>query len=102
MNVSNLTFEIVVIKNKKLELFNCFSFKTKEDFIYYILFTAEQLNLNPEELKLILLGDIKKESELYNTLYQYVRNVEFYTLESSNKTIDGIAPHSNFTLLNQF
>ena len=102
VNVSNFNFEIVVIKNKKLELFNCFSFKTKEDYIYYILFTAEQLNLNPEEFKLILLGDIEKESELYNILYQYVRNVEFYTLESSNKTIDGIAPHSNFTLLNQF
>lgn len=101
VNVSNFSFELVVMKNKKLELFNCFSFKTKDDFIYYILFTAEQLSLNPEEFILVLLGDIEKESELYSILYQYIRNIEFYALKSSNKTIDGISSHAHFTLLNQ-
>ena len=102
INVSNFNFEIVVLKNKKLELYNYFSFKTKEDFIYYILFTAEQLNLNPEEFKLILLGDIEKESELYKILYQYIRNIKFYKPEKSNLIVDGISEHSNFTVLNQF
>ena len=102
VNVSNLNFELVVLKNKKLELFNCFSFKTKEDFIYYILFTAEQLNLNPEEFNLILLGDIEKESELYTILYQYIRNIKFYEPKEQKTLVNGISAHTNFTVLNQF
>ena len=102
VNVTGRYFEIVVIKNKKLELFNFFNFTCKEDFIYYILFTAEQLNLNPEEFELILMGNIEKESELYKIVYQYIRNVRFYSPSNATLQLDGIASHSNFTLLNQF
>ena len=102
VNVTGHHFEIVVIKNKKLELFNFFSFNTKEDFIYYILFTAEQLNLNPEEFELILMGDIEKESELYDIVYQYIRNVKFYVPDNAAFQLNEMPSHSNFTLLNQF
>ncbi|MDP2067336.1 MAG: DUF3822 family protein [Lutibacter sp.] len=102
VNVTGKYFEIVVIQNKKLALYNFFSFTTKEDFIYYILFTAEQLNLNPEEFELILMGDIEKESELYDIVYQYIRNVKFYVPNNANFQLNEIPSHSNFTILNQF
>lgn len=101
VNVTNLAFEIVVLKNKKLALYNIFNFKTKEDFIYYILFIAEQLNLNPEEFQLVLMGNIEKDSELYKIVYQYIRNVSFYNNLSYNNTIEGIYTHEYYTLLNQ-
>ncbi len=101
VNVTNNNFEAVVVKNKKLELYNCFDFKTKEDFLYYILFTAEQLNLNPEEFELILLGDIEEESQLYTVLYQYIRNISFYKPTNQHALLDSISKHSHFTLLNQ-
>lgn len=102
VNVTAHNFEIVVIKNKKLELFNFFSFSSKDDFIYYILFTAEQLNLNPEEFELILMGDIEKESELYDVVYQYIRNVKFYVPNNAALQLNEMPSHSHFTLLNQF
>ena len=102
VNVCNNNFEIVVLKNHKLELFNCFNFATKEDFIYYILFTAEQLNLNPEEIQLTLLGDIEKSSELYDILYKYVRNISFYKPSNESELLKhAISAHAHFTLLNQ-
>jgi len=101
VNVSNTNFEVVVLKNKKIELFNSFNFKTKEDFIYYILFTAEQLNLNPEEFNLVLLGDIEKESELYTILYQYIRNIQFHEPNNFSSILNNVSPHSYVTLLNQ-
>jgi len=102
VNVSNNQFEILVLKNNNLTLFNCFSFNTKEDFIYYILFTAEQLNLNPEELKLVLIGNIEESSDLYLILYQYIRNIEFYKpTEFPHFLKETLPAHSNFTLLNQ-
>ncbi|MHB1146492.1 MAG: DUF3822 family protein [Lutibacter sp.] len=102
VNVTGQHFEIVVIKNKKLALFNFFSFSTKEDFIYYILFSAEQLNLNPEEFELILMGDIEEESELYSIAYQYIRNIKFYVPNNAALQLNEITSHSHFTLLNQF
>ena len=102
VNVSKNSFEIVVLMHKKITLFNCFNFKTKDDFIYYILFTAEQLNLNPEELKLVLMGDIEEKSDLYSILFKYIRNIEFYKPSKFSSFLKETIPaHSNFTLLNQ-
>ncbi len=100
VHVVDSSFEIVVLKNNKLLLYNNFSFKTKEDFIYYILFVAEQLHLNPEEFELYLLGDIEKESELFSITYKYIRNVKFYENHSNQLNISELSPHSHFTLLN--
>jgi hypothetical protein len=68
-------FDLVVIQNQNLILFNSFEYKTPEDFIYYLLFTAEQLQLNPENFKLQLLGSISKEDSYYEIAYKYIRNV---------------------------
>ena len=70
-------YDLVVIKDGALLLSNTFKYDTPEDFIYYLLFTAEQLNLNPSEFKLVLLGEIKKDSPVYDITYTYIKNVEF-------------------------
>ncbi len=92
-------FQIIVIKDNKLVFYNSFSFATKEDVIYYILFTAEQLQLNPEVFKLVLLGDIEENSEIYNKIYTYVRYVSFVETEyKMHNHLEKIAPHQLFTL----
>lgn len=78
-------FEIIVVQNQKLLLFNSFEYKTAADFIYYLLFTAEQLNLNPEVFKLQLLGTISEASELYQIAYKYVRNVSLLDVSELQK-----------------
>jgi len=80
-------FEIVVLKNQGLLFYNSFDYSTKEDFIYYLLFTAEQLNLNPEFFKLHLLGVIAEDDAFFEIAYKYVRNVELLdvsTIQNSN------------------
>lgn len=103
INVNGATFEIIAIKNKVLHFYNTFEYSSKEDFIYYILFTIEQLKLNPETIKIVLLGDINKNDELFDIIYKYIRFVELlkpnynYTIENN---LD--YKHSDFTLLNSF
>ena len=65
-----------------LGIYNSFDFSTKEDFIYYLLFTTEQLNLNPENFKVQLLGLISEDSEFFEIAYKYIRNVSL--LDVSN------------------
>jgi hypothetical protein len=75
-------FEIIVIQNQKMLLFNSFDYQTPEDFIYYVLFTAEQLNLNPEKFSLELIGDIDSESDFFKIAYKYIRNVSLIDVET--------------------
>lgn len=74
-------FEIIVVQNQKLLLFNSFEYKSPEDFIYYILFTAEQLNLNPESFPLELIGNIDTQSDYFKIAYKYIRNVSLIDVE---------------------
>ena len=99
VNGSKGSFDIIVLENRELLFSNSFSYNTKEDFIYYILFTAEQLQLNTEEFILYFMGEIKEESEIYKIAYTYIKNIFF--LESKNSIFQDleVTNHSNFILL---
>ncbi len=100
VHVFKNSLDIIVIQKDQLIFSNSFSFETKEDFIYYILFTAEQLGLNTEEVTLTFLGDVEKDSEIYAITYQFVRNIAFIKSESSFFTDESdFSEHSNFILL---
>lgn len=104
-NINDNHFEIVVIANNKLLFYNSFKYQTKEDFIYYILFTAEQLQLNPEKFELVLSGSISKENEYYKIAYKYVRNISLIENRSKykfNSNVNEAIKRKYFTLLNQY
>lgn len=105
-NVSPTSFELIHIKNGALNLFNSFEFNTKEDFIYYILFTIEQLQLDTEIIDLILLGEIALDDELYSILYQYIRNISFGSRNTQFTARDIEQKpkygYNHFSLLNTF
>lgn len=77
LNGQDLGYDLVIIKNGKLLLANSFTCETKEDFIYYLLFTAEQLELDPKNFQLILLGNIAPDSDYYQIAYTYIKHVDF-------------------------
>lgn len=70
-------YDLVIIRKGQLLLANSFQCNTPEDFIYYLLFTAEQLDLDPQSFELILLGDIDKESDYFRIAYTYVKEISF-------------------------
>ncbi len=103
--VNETHFEIIAIANNSFQLYNSFSYKSKEDLIYYILFTAEQLNFNPNYFELIFLGETVEDDEIFDITYKYVRNINFlenrhkYAL---NKKFTEDMQRKYFTLLHQY
>ena len=85
IHVQKEHFEIVVVKNQQLLLFNSFQYNTPEDFIYFILFTCEQLQLNPETISVQLFGNCTEEDAFYKITYQYIRNC--CLLDTTNKAL---------------
>ncbi|WP_299554347.1 DUF3822 family protein [Seonamhaeicola sp.] len=103
VNVSADHFELIIIENAKLLFYNTFEYTTKEDFIYYILYTAEQLNLNPEVFNLVFIGDIDKDDEFYKIAYRYVRHVDFGSRNDAFRFSDSPkSTYSNFALIKSF
>jgi hypothetical protein len=99
IHVGENHFEMVVLQNQKLELYNSFEYKTPEDFIYYILFTTEQLHLNPENFQLELLGKIDTESPLFKMAHKYVRNVSLLDVSSIKNEFSDTKNREHFILL---
>jgi len=98
-NVSKNTLDIVAVQNRQLFFYNGFEYTTPEDFIYYILFTLEQLELQPTETTLYLIGDINKDSALYKIAYTYIQTIQFVSTSSIILDDENIENHSNFILL---
>lgn len=95
-------FEIIVVQNQQLLLFNSFDYSSPEDFLYYILFTAEQLSLNPENFPLEIVGTLTETSPYYQIAYQYVRNISLFdvsNLQRSNSFSEAIN-RQHFILFN--
>jgi len=81
-------FEIIIVKNQQLLLYNSFEYKTPEDFIYYILFTFEQLQLNPEIIPIWLFGTVSKDDLFYKIAYKFIRNCSLLEVSNYSKTYD--------------
>lgn len=100
VHVSKTNIDIIVTHYNNLILCNSYIVNSKEDFIYYILFVAEQLQMNPDNLQLYLMGDIDEDSEFYSITYQYIRNISFAKTETNPFiNTEDFLNHSYYTLL---
>jgi len=70
-------FEMAVTRRNELLFYNSFRYTSTEDFLYYVLFTMEQLQLNPETTPFIFTGSAERSSALYITTQKYIRFVGF-------------------------
>lgn len=103
LHVNDGSYHLTSFKNNKLIYHNIFTYNTKEDFIYFLLATIEQLGYNPENVDLILLGKIEKSDEVFQMLYQYTGSYRF--IEKSEKPItsyvlDEVRYHQYYVLFN--
>ncbi|MFL2621641.1 MAG: DUF3822 family protein [Flavobacteriaceae bacterium] len=100
VNVEKSNIDILVISSNSLIFYNKFNYNTKEDFIYFILFTIEQLELNPEKLNCKFLGSILNDDELFKIAYKYIRNVSIVSFKKMNYFKNKNTKH--FTILNSY
>ncbi len=66
---------LVILERDQLKFCNYFTYKTAEDFIYFVLAACDQLNLNPETVPFVMLGDIEQRSAIFQLAFKYIRDV---------------------------
>ncbi len=103
VNVKNNHFELTIINNCNLIFHNYFNFITKEDFLYFILYTFEQLHIDNEIVPLYFMGFIEESSAIVELCSRYIRNIRFYKRNNNYEYIselDSVPYYYYFTLYN--
>jgi hypothetical protein len=85
-NIELNNFQVLILKNRKLIYYNNFDIEEKEDILYFILFVMEQNKIDCNNDKLLLLGDIHKESDKYKLLIKFINNIEIMDFVEINKS----------------
>ena len=102
LNININHMEITYFVKNKLVFYNRFDFNTKEDVMYYLLFTIDQLKLNPEEIPIVITGNISEDDDNYKIIYKYIRNVSIFSSEINQENKFYNSLKSDITLLNSF
>jgi hypothetical protein len=98
-------FQVIAIKDQKLELYNSFIYQSSEDFIYYLLFVLDQLGINNEEASISLTGHVEKKSVIYSILHKYIKTLTFGKRPEDLKfsyILEEIPSHFHSALFNQY
>lgn len=77
LNIRYQTAQLIVLERQNLLFYNTFPFATASDLLYFVLLAYDQFRINPAELPLTVAGNMLPDSELYRTLYRFVREIRF-------------------------
>ena len=77
VNVNSRSFDMAIVNQGKLAFFNNFKFNTKDDFIYFLMFTLEQQQLSGQEVPVYFSGLISGNSEIIKLCERYIKRINF-------------------------
>ncbi len=98
-------FTLIVSEGQQLILCNRFRFSQPQELVYIILFTLNQLNFLPEEMKVLAYGEVTVTSNLYLELSKFFPNLEIGkgpTTLKYNAQCSDIPGHRYFGLFNTY
>ena len=67
---------ITIFDGDKLIFNNSFKYTSKEDLLYYVLFSFEQLKLSTDSIEVTVFGTIEDTDESFSLIYKYIRNIK--------------------------
>jgi hypothetical protein len=105
IHFSNDFFDVLIIKNNKIQLFNSFFYKKNTDVIYFVSNLLNLFSLTPDNIKIYILGDINLESELKQELGKIFKIINFEKFNPGfiyGDKFSTLAQHKFTNLLNVF
>jgi hypothetical protein len=93
--------ELIIKSKNDLLFYNIFKFDSNEDVLYFLLFTAEQFQLNKETLRLQIAANKPANDELFTLIKKYIRHVNFVSSKALNTPVEDLPNHFYFNILNK-
>lgn len=98
-------FTLVQSDERQLKFCNRFPYQNPLELSYLVLFTMNQLQILPEDVDVVLYGEITPYSDIYSELVRFLPKLQFGRFPSTLRYItefDDIPGHRYFGLLNTF
>jgi hypothetical protein len=77
-------FDVLIVRNSKIQLCNTFFYKKYSDVIYFVSNILNLFSLTPELIKVILSGEIEQTSEIVAEMHKIFKNIQFETYSSDS------------------
>ncbi len=71
LNITTNNVELLNFKDSKLRFYNSFEFNVPDELVYFTLFVAEELKLQPNQIELIISGDLEMGDQNANKLAKF-------------------------------
>jgi hypothetical protein len=76
LEIGEDTVQFLYFSADKLRFYNSFEFKNEDELSYFAAFVAQQLDLNPKLIRLVLSGEIESGDKRMNRLAEFFPNIE--------------------------
>ena len=104
ININPDNIEIVCFDDQaSLRIYNRYEYKAYQDYIYFVLLVADEMKINREEVKAILMGEVSQDSQLYDMTSRYFLNIGFIARPqgmSFSRAFDEYPKHFNYPQYN--
>jgi hypothetical protein len=101
INVNSEFFDIAVVVNEKVVLYNTYFFTGEADFVYYILNTLNQLGLKSTKGYLDICGEVSQDSKIFKQAQNYFPALKFSKLITGTEYVFYDVPeHTLYNVLN--
>jgi hypothetical protein len=103
VDVHKSFFDCYITEGQKLILYNSFSYKNANDFLFFLLNVYAQFGLNTNLTELVLAGDVNLNTELHNQITTYIKKVRFLKLNNKftySKMLSELPEHNLVNLYN--
>lgn len=77
-------------KNGELQILQQFTYRNPEDVTYQLLNICQQYQMDPEKTPLRVSGMLIRDSSLYNQLYTYFLDIDFYQPEETAERTEAL------------
>ena len=104
LNIHNGQAELLIKKDWQTVLYNVFKTQSDEDILYYLLFSIEQFDLDPQSLKLFISANLETKDPLFTAIKKYINHVDFTVSDKlmiRKEAFEQLPHHYYFSALNR-
>jgi len=101
MYKENKHIHLALLRDNKLQFYNCFEVDNPKDVAYFTLLMANKNNISPNEVPLFVAGDIIEDDPTHKELFTFIRSINFLTPQNDAlSAAPRLNAHQDFCLLN--
>jgi hypothetical protein len=105
IDIENRYMNMLIVQGGRVLLYNRYYYQSPQDFVYFLLFAIDELQINTETCQTLLYGEISKDSGIFNLLNKYIKNVDFGHRPKEmgfSYKFDEVLDHRYFDLYNAY